>query len=104
MPAEQTIGAIIAMLEDPADKFAFRLLWHHCGDSRKCQGSAGVPDLLIAGPEGAIWVEVKPRRHRLSPAQTGWWYMLEAAGELHFVWTAEDLEAGTIRKTLEQLL
>ncbi len=102
---EKVLGTIIYTLSDPDDRYLGRLLWHHCRDSRHCAGAPGIPDLIIAGPGGVIWAEVKPGLYsRLNPGQTSWRYMLEAAGELHMVWTAEDLADGTIRKMLDQLL
>lgn len=103
--AEMALGRICYMLDDPADRYAGKLLWHHCGDSRHCQGSPGLPDLIIAGPLGVLFAEVKPGEHsRLSPGQTSWAYMLRANWVRHTVWTAEALAGGQVRVDLDALI
>jgi hypothetical protein len=102
---EKAIGIIMYMLGDQVDEFAGKLLWHHCRDSRHCQGHTGLPDLIITGPHGLLFVEVKPHHgSRLRSGQTSWRYMLEAVGARHQVWTTADLDDGTIRKELRALL
>lgn len=103
--AEKVLEEIIDLLEDPAQPWAGKLLWHHCRNSRSCSGYSGLPDLIIVGPRAAVWVEVKPSRGaRLRPEQTTWRYALSAAGHYHNVWTPDDLESGTVRSILLGLI
>jgi hypothetical protein len=80
------------------------LIWHHCPDSRRCAGVAGMPDLFIAGRAGCLWVELKQPGRKLRPEQTVWRYMLTAAGQRYVIWTERDLDNGAVRSALEALL
>ena len=102
--ADRLVGEIIRLLEDPGAAWAGKLLWHHCQNGRSCDGSPGLPDLIIVGPRGGLWAEVKPHRGaRLRPDQTTWRYAVQAIGWRHVVWVAEDLDNGFIRRDLEVL-
>jgi hypothetical protein len=80
-----------------------QVLFHHCLDSRKCSG-AGLPDLIIAGPAGLIFREVK-----VSPLDTptseqkAWLYMLQASGQGARVWTSVDLNDGTVAEEIKAI-
>lgn len=103
--AEQVLGSIIELLEDPAEPWAGKLVWHHCSSSQRCAGTPGMPDLIVVGPRGGIWAEVKPNPGaRLRPEQTTWRYMLLAIGWRHDVWTDYELASGFVRRALEGLL
>lgn len=65
------------------DAVALGLLATYNPDSRQVVGATGFPDIVIAGPRGVIWVEVKTGRARLSAEQTGWKWTLLAAG-MHY--------------------
>jgi hypothetical protein len=65
------------------------LLTHHplthcgrCGTalSPRLAGNAGFPDLVIAGPAGVLFRELKSPFGLLRPKQTAWRYQLAAAG------------------------
>jgi len=100
--AERVLGEILELLRRPEFE---TLRWHHCQNSRSCVGAAGMPDLFIVGPRGAVWAEVKPNRGaRLRPEQTTWRYMLLSAGHRHVVWTRESVDAAIVHATLEGLL
>jgi hypothetical protein len=80
-----------------------RLLWHHCTDSRHCEGHRGLPDLLIVGRR-VLYREVKPSRHvRLEPDQVTWKYSLIAAGANYAVWGREQVDDGTVERELDAI-
>ena len=97
---EKVLPEIIELL----DEYAASLAWHHCRDSRLCDGGSGVPDLIIAGPRGVLWAEVKPGSWSgLRPRQTTWKHMLLASGQRHVVWTQADLDNGIVREDLDSI-
>lgn len=69
------------------------LLVFHAQDSRR--SAPGFPDLVIAGPRGVIFAELKSPRGRLRPAQQEWRYMLLASGQCHVVWRPDNLSVIT---------
>lgn len=83
------------------------LLVHHCRDSRHCEGPKGFPDLVIVGPQGVIFREVKSEHGETSADQDRWGYRLAwIAGyvgplTLFGVWRPEDL--GRIPADLQAL-
>jgi hypothetical protein len=80
-----------------------QVLFHHCQDSRKCSG-AGLPDLLIVGPNGLIFREVKVSPFDVPTSeQKSWLYMLQAAGADARVWTSTDLQDGTVAKEIASI-
>lgn len=60
------------------------LTWHHETDSRRSR--AGFPDLVIVGPGGLLFAELKADRGRLRPDQARWIATLAAAGAEVHVW------------------
>jgi len=48
------------------------LLTHYCRSSRYCTGNAGLPDVIVVGPHGAVWLEVKRYDDKLQPGQRTW--------------------------------
>jgi hypothetical protein len=80
------------------------LLWHHCGNSRACHGTPGLPDLVIIGRR-VRWREGKPHPGK-HPAggQLAWKYGLLALGADWSTWTTADAESGRIRREIEELL
>lgn len=52
------------------------LLWHHCPDSRRCEGTRGFPDLFIAGAGGVLPIEVKSPYGDTSAEQDRWIWTL----------------------------
>lgn len=61
-----------------------RLRWHHETDSRRSR--AGFPDLVICGPGGVAFVELKAEGGRLSDEQIDWLTALRTAGQAAYVW------------------
>lgn len=81
-----------------------QLYWHHCPDSRGCDGQPGLPDFIVVGPRGVIAREAKPPGEHLRGGQVGWRYALLAAGVSCAIWTAQDIASGLVRAELEALL
>jgi hypothetical protein len=96
MPAEKVLPEIIELLMARP-----RLSWIH---ANRAQGTGGFPDLVIAGPRGVIFREVKPTRFdHLRPHQTTWRYRLVASGADFAVWSQEGLDDGSIERQLDAL-
>lgn len=88
----------------------FGLLVHHCRPARTAQGwrtpiqgDAGFPDLIIAGPGGTLYRELKDARGRLSPDQRLWLDRLQQAGANADLWRPSDLASGRIETELRAL-
>jgi hypothetical protein len=79
------------------------ILTHYCRSSRYCIGYPGLPDLILAGPHAAAWVEVKAGADVLSPEQTTWKHTLLAAGHEVHVIREPDLSDGTLDGLLDRL-
>lgn len=81
------------------------LLWHHCADSRHCMGTPGLPDLIIAGPRGVIYAELKSADGETDADQDKWIWTLRRSTFPYplmrmYIWTPADLESGEIRAQL----
>lgn len=64
----------------------------------------GFPDLVIAGPNGVIFVELKVRGGLLRVAQMRWRRMLRAAGANCQVWDEHSWHTGQAQRVLEGLV
>ena len=68
------------------------------------QGSRkGLPDLIIVGPGGVLWRELKSEKGRVSDAQTDWLTDLTSAGQDAAVWRPMDLVTGVVARELAAL-
>jgi hypothetical protein len=73
--------------------------------AQRTAGNQGFPDLMIYGPGGVIWRELKtdagmaPGRG-LSTSQVTWRDRLRASGQDWDVWTPRDLRAGHVGRQL----
>jgi hypothetical protein len=68
------------------------------------QGDAkGFTDLVIVGPGGVIFAEIKTNTGRVAPDQRAWHVDLEAAGALVRVWRTRHWRDGTIARELQAL-
>src|SRR5258708_35137386 len=74
---------------------------YHTHDSRR--SPAGFPDLVIVGPNGVIYAELKTTTGKLRPEQTGWRDDLIAAGQTWHLWRPDGLADGTIARTLTSI-
>jgi hypothetical protein len=82
---------------------ALGLLAHYCADGRRCRGRRGLPDLIVCGPYGLAWIEVKAGRDELEPDQTTWMHMLWAGGQVAVVIRERHLGDGTLDEVLDSL-
>lgn len=64
------------MVTDYCDWLGLR--WHHETDSRRSKG--GFPDLVIVGPGGIWFLELKAEKGRVSSEQKNWIADLHRAG------------------------
>jgi len=64
------------------------LLTFHAYDSRRSE--PGFPDLVVVGPHGVLWRELKSSRGRLTPEQVRWLDRLTEAGADADVWRPDD--------------
>jgi VRR-NUC domain len=71
------------------DAHDLNLLVFHSTDSRRDIG-AGFPDLVLAGPGGHLFAELKTTNGRMTPDQTTWAWRLRASGAPYTVWTPHD--------------
>lgn len=79
------------------------ILAHYCRNSRSCFGDNGLPDLILAGPYGTAFYEVKTGHDIPSPAQTSWAHMLRAGGqEVHTI-RERYLDDGSLELMLDAL-
>ncbi len=67
------------------------LLTFHTYDSRRSE--PGFPDVVVVGPSGVIFRELKSERGRLTPDQVRWLDRLNAAGANAAVWRPADWPA-----------
>ena len=83
------------------------LLWHLCTDSRRCRGKRGFPDLVVAGPGGHLFRELKGEYGTTSAGQDAWHWTLhqgKGGGPCPYkVWWPEDWRSGKIRDELEKI-
>jgi len=71
------------------------LVSHYCRRSQRCTGDQGMPDIIIVGRDGVVWLEVKtPQTPDPGPEQIRWKYKLQAAGQVCEIMTETDLEPG----------
>lgn len=77
MTENQLYQGIVALLEERPV-----LLWHHCRDSRACDGPRGFPDLVVIGPKGIIFAEIKSADGDTSAEQDLFGYTIEAIDRL----------------------
>lgn len=69
--------------------------WAYFPSSVRLLGHRGFPDMLLAGPGGIAFIEVKTSSAPdLSPGQSRWKWMLRASGQVHEIMFERDLEPG----------
>ena len=64
-----------------------RQVWHD-NDSRR--NAAGLPDLILLGPGGLAFAELKKQKGRVSPEQQGWLDGLTRVGVPAYLWRPSD--------------
>ncbi|MBQ1047785.1 VRR-NUC domain-containing protein [Micromonospora sp. C51] len=80
---------------------SYRLLAYHTHDSRRSQ--PGFPDLVIVGPGGVLFVELKSEAGKTTADQEKWLAALNGAGVRAELWRPADLYSGRINDTLRDL-
>jgi hypothetical protein len=78
------------------------VLYHHCTDSRHCEGTPGLPDVLLAGDGGLLLPELKARPGLTGP-QTIWFWTLRSAGVNMPTWLDSDFRDGTVEREIARL-
>lgn len=105
-PVEEQPCAVYALYQDGLSEATlqrlvedlccwYHLTYHHCRDSRHCDGN-GFPDLVIVGPLGTIFRELKVKGREPVFTQRLWGNMLRATGQDWKVWTERDYFEGVI--------
>lgn len=90
------------------------LLWHHCTKPWLCEGTPGLPDLIVVGQRGLMVPELKSARGRSSRQQQHWGRRLsgidalcsgecERRGSLWDLYRPADLDPGKIERDLTWL-
>ncbi len=77
------------------------LLVYHTTDSRRC--APGFPDLVIAGPGGVLFRELKTATGKVSSEQTAWLAMLAAGGADCGIWRPGDLRDAVVSTDLDRI-
>jgi len=77
------------------------LRYFHCAIPQFSK--AGFPDLVIVGPGGVLWRELKRESGRVSPHQEAWLADLKRAGQDAGVWRPADLVSGVIATELARV-
>jgi|HubBroStandDraft_1064217.scaffolds.fasta_scaffold95639_2 hypothetical protein len=99
MTEKELLADVIELLNDRPE-----LTWCHFPDSRKQQGITGFPDLVIVGPYGVMFRELKLKhKAKLEGNQVRWRYALTAARANYAVWTEQDLADGFIAAALDMI-
>lgn len=80
---------------------------HYNRDSRRIRRDhpfrAGFPDLVIAGPGGVLFAEIKGKDDTVSAEQRTWLARLAGAGAIAVVWEALDVMNGRAETELAAL-
>ena len=95
-----THDEIVAEIQARAERRG--VLTHYCGSAERCHGDRGAPDLVLAGPHGVAWIEVKTGGDTMRPDQTTWKYQLLASGQEHYVIRVDVLDS-VVDKLLDRL-
>jgi hypothetical protein len=97
---QQLLAAVVEQLAGQR-----QLVWHHCSASFRCAGPGGLPDLVIAGPGGLVFAELKSAAGELSAGQQAWqWALHTASSRTPFrLWRPADWADGRIQSELALL-
>src|SRR5277367_4823433 len=77
------------------------LLCYHTYDSRR--SAPGFPDLVIAGPGGVLFRELKTEKGQLTRPQVNWGNTLAIGGANIGVWRPGDLASGRVAREMAAL-
>lgn len=84
-----THDEVVAEIQARAKRLG--ILSHYCRNAKTCQGDRGLPDLVLVGPFGGCWVEVKMPGDKLDPGQVIWKHALFAAAQTYYIVGPDDL-------------
>lgn len=93
MTHDELVKRIGALADDAG------VLWCYLPDSKRLRGHRGVPDMVLAGPRGLLFAEVKTGTE-LEPYQHVWQAMLTKGGTGCAVWHPVALWDGTISRAI----
>lgn len=99
LPNTQQHDRFQKQVTDLADTLG--LSWFHNPDSRRIR--AGLPDLIIIGPGGVIYAEIKTGTGVLNPAQRKIIRLLRQSHQLVYVWRPGSLKSGQIYAALVEI-
>ena len=91
---------LVARIGERADKAG--VLWVYFPRSTLLRGHRGFPDLVLAGPGGVGFAEVKTGSG-LDDGQAGWRDTLLCGGAVWHLWRPADLWTGTVEAELARL-
>lgn len=102
---DQLMDSVIALAE------VKRLLVHHCKAARLPSGRIAVPirgnkgfqDLVLAGPGGQLFAELKNDFEKQKPDQVRWMEMVNAGGGVAVLWRPVHWFDKTIERALTDL-
>jgi len=98
---DELLAAILALC---AGRNLWPLVWDTARFNQRTATSKGFPDLVVIGPGGVLFRELKTAAApNLQSDQTEWKYRLQAAGQDWAVWTARDLDSGRVDAELADL-
>lgn len=97
--ARMTEAALQAEIVKTCKQLGLR--YFHCAIPQFSK--AGFPDLVIVGPCGVLWRELKRESGRVSPHQEAWLADLTRAGQDAGVWRPADLVSGVIATELARV-
>lgn len=81
----------------------YSLWWHACPDTRHCRGPKGFPDLVIAGPSGLLFAEMKGLDQFRTPEQICWHAALGISGAKVFTWKEAEFANGMVEGILASI-
>ena len=78
-----------------------QLLAYHVPDSRR--SAPGFPDLVIVGPNGLLFRELKSTFGRPTAEQTSWGWTIRAGGADWGIWRPLDWDTGQVEAELRAI-
>lgn len=82
------------------------ILIHYVANRRSAKTNivgSGFPDIVLAGTNGMLLVELKVEEGKLSEKQEEWRDKLLSSGQAWSLWRSSDLLDGTITKMLDSI-
>jgi hypothetical protein len=95
-----THDEVIARVGQLADGLG--VLWVYYPRTVQLRGHRGAPDMLLAGPGGVVFSEIKTGTE-LEPGQVAWRDTLRAGGVAWHLWQPANLWDGSIDRELHRL-